>query len=92
MVSSIVLMKIDKNRVSETAESLTNIQGVSEVFSVAGRYDLVCIVRVSNNDQLAEIITEKVLQVEGVLETETIIAFRVFSKHDLESMFSVGLI
>jgi DNA-binding Lrp family transcriptional regulator len=91
MVSSIVLMKIEKNKVGEVAEKLTDIQGVSEVFSVAGRCDLVCMVRVADNEQLAEAVTERVLKVEGVLETETMIAFRVFSKHDLEGMFSVGL-
>jgi DNA-binding Lrp family transcriptional regulator len=77
--------------ISTVANLLTDIDGVSEVYSVAGQYDLVCVIRVKDNDQLAEVVTEKMLQVDGILETETLISFRVYSKHDLENMFSVGL-
>jgi len=91
MVSSIVLMNIERGMISTVANILTDIDGVSEVYSVAGQYDLVCVIRVKDNDQLAEVVTEKMLQVDGILETETLISFRVYSKHDLENMFSVGL-
>jgi len=91
MVSSIVLMNIERGMISTVANTLTDIDGVSEVYSVAGQYDLVCVIRVKDNDKLAEVVTEKMLQVEGILETETLISFRVYSKHDLENMFSVGL-
>nr|MDJ0756356.1 Lrp/AsnC ligand binding domain-containing protein [Ardenticatenaceae bacterium] len=64
--------------------------GVSEVFSVAGRYDLVAILRVPNNEALADLVTGKMLQNEGILDSETLIAFKVYSQHDLEAMFSVG--
>ncbi len=91
MVSSIVLMNIERGMISTVANLLTDIDGVSEVYSVAGQYDLVCVIRVKDNDKLAEVVTEKMLQVDGILETETLISFRVYSKHDLENMFSVGL-
>jgi DNA-binding Lrp family transcriptional regulator len=91
MVSSIVLMNIERGMISTVANLLTDIDGVSEVYSVAGQYDLVCVIRVQDNDKLAEVVTEKMLQVDGILETETLISFRVYSKHDLENMFSVGL-
>lgn len=91
MVSSIVLMNIERGMISTVANVLTDIDGVSEVYSVAGQYDLVCVIRVKDNDKLAEVVTEKMLQVDGILETETLISFRVYSKHDLENMFSVGL-
>jgi len=91
MVSSIVLMNIERGMISTVANILTDIDGVSEVYSVAGQYDLVCVIRVADNDKLADVVTEKMLQVEGILETETLISFRVYSKHDLENMFSVGL-
>jgi DNA-binding Lrp family transcriptional regulator len=67
------------------------MRGISEVFSVAGRYDLVAILRVKNNDKLAELVTEQMLKVTGILDSETLIAFRVYSEHDLASMFSIGL-
>ena len=91
MVSAIVLMKIERDRINAVAEQLTGISGVSEVFSVAGRYDLVALVRVKTNTELAQAVTERMLQIEGILDTETLIAFKVFSRHDLERMFSIGL-
>lgn len=91
MVSAIVLMKIERNRINEVAEKLIDIQGVSEVFSVAGRYDLVAMIRVANNPALADVVTKQMLLVDGILDTETLISFKVYSRHDLERMFSVGL-
>ncbi len=90
MVSAIVLLKIERNLINEVAEALTAMKGVSEVFSVAGRYDLVAILRVPNNEALADLVTGKMLQNEGILDSETLIAFKVYSQHDLEAMFSVG--
>ena len=91
MVSAIVLMKIERNRINEVAEKLIEIEGVSEVFSVAGQYDLVAMIRVANNLALAEVVTRQMLLVDGILDTETLISFKVYSRHDLERMFSVGL-
>ncbi len=91
MVSAIVLMKIARDRINAVAEKLVDIGGISEVFSVAGRYDLVALVRVKTNGELADVVTKEMLQIEGILETETLIAFKVFSRHDLERMFSVGM-
>jgi DNA-binding Lrp family transcriptional regulator len=67
------------------------MEGITEVYSVAGRYDLTVIIRVKDNDQLAELVTNHMLKVEGILKSETLVAFRVHSRHDLESMFSIGL-
>jgi len=91
MVSAIILMSVERNKINQVAEALVNIRGVSEVYSVAGQYDLACIIRVSSNDRLAEVVTEQMLQIEGIARSETLIAFRVYSQHDLESMFSLGL-
>ncbi len=90
MVSAIVLLVIERDKINEVAETLTAIKGISEVFSVAGQYDLVAILRVSNNEALADLVTDKMLKVEGILDSETLIAFKAFSKHDLESMFEIG--
>ena len=90
MVSAVVLLKIERNQINRVAEELAEIDGISEVFSVAGQYDLVAILRVANNQTLAELVTAKMLQVEGINDSETLIAFKVYSRHDLESMFEIG--
>ena len=90
MISAIVLIECEKAKINAVAETMANIPGISEVYSVAGRVDLAAVVRVKDNDQLAEIVTNKMLQIPGITRTETLISFRVYSKHDLESMFSIG--
>ncbi len=91
MVNSIVLLKVGRGLVNDVAAALAELNGVAEVYSVGGRYDLVAILRVADNDALAELVTERMLKVEGITYTETLIAFRAFSRHDLESMFSLGM-
>jgi DNA-binding Lrp family transcriptional regulator len=76
--------------INQVATGLTELDGISEVYSVAGRYDLVAIIRVKENKALADLVTGHMLQMEGIVETETLIAFRAFSQHDLERMFSLG--
>lgn len=90
MVSAVVLLKCERNKINAVAETLADIKGISEVFSVAGRYDLVAILRVRTNEALANLVTNEMLQVDGILDSETLIAFKVFSRHDLESMFEIG--
>lgn len=91
MVNSIVLFRVARGQVNEVAQALAAIDGVAEVYSVGGRYDLVAIMRTRDNDALAELVTEHMLKVDGITYSETLIAFRAFSRHDLESMFSLGL-
>lgn len=90
MVSAIVLLNVQRNQINSVAEQLTQLKGITEVFSVAGRYDLVAVLRVMDNDSLADLVTNQMLQVDGITHSETLIAFRVFSRHDLEAMFSIG--
>lgn len=91
MVSAVVLLKVSRGSINEVAGQLAAMDGITEVFSVGGRFDLVAILRVADNDALAALVTEHMLKVDGITDSETFIAFRVFSRHDLESMFSVGL-
>ncbi len=90
MISAIVLINTERSRVNAVADALGDIVGISEVYSVAGAYDLVAIIRVADNDALARVVTEHMLKVSGITKTETLIAFQAFSKHDLERMFSIG--
>ncbi|MCC5810408.1 MAG: Lrp/AsnC ligand binding domain-containing protein [Ectothiorhodospiraceae bacterium] len=91
MVTAIVLMTVDGKLLNTLAEQLANIDGVSECYSVGGSYDLVAIIRVPTNDALAQLVTEHIAPQDGILSTETLLAFKAHSQHDLESMFSVGL-
>ena len=91
MVSAVVLLNVEGDRINEIAQELLEIREVSEVYSVAGQYDLVAIVRARDTDGLAEVVTNRMLKVEGIVHSETLTAFRVFSRHDLERMFSIGL-
>jgi len=90
MVTAIILLKVARERINETAQELSDIEGMSEVFSVSGSYDLIAIARVKDNDELAELVTGKMLKVDGITDSQTMLAFRAYSRHDLEGMFSVG--
>ena len=91
MVSAIVLLTVARDKITPVAEKLADMQGISEVHSVAGKYDLVAIIRVADNEQLAKLVTEQIRSLDGIEKSETLIAFRVYSKHDLESIFSLGM-
>ena len=90
MVTAIVLLTVEKDRINEAAEEIAAIKEISEVYSITGQHDLAAIVRAPDNDTLASVITSHVLKIDGIIKSETMFAFRVYSRHDLESMFSVG--
>ena len=91
MVTSIILINAQRNKINEIAEKLQEIAGISEVYSVSGKFDLVAIIRVKTNDDLAELVTKKMLATDGIGKPETMLAFQAYSRHDLESMFAVGM-
>jgi DNA-binding Lrp family transcriptional regulator len=91
MVTALVLLNVERSKVNALAETLAEMNGVSEVYSVAGRYDLAVVIRARDNDQMAELVTGHMLKVDGIVKSETLIAFRVHSRHDLDSMFSLGM-
>jgi DNA-binding Lrp family transcriptional regulator len=89
MVTAIILINVARQRVNEVADTLAEMSAISEVFSVSGAYDLIAIVRVSHSEDLAALVTDHLLKIDGIEKTNTLLAFRVYSRHDLESMFSV---
>jgi DNA-binding Lrp family transcriptional regulator len=91
MVSALILLNVSRGAINQVGQQLAEMDGVSEVYSVGGRFDLVAVIRVKHNEQLAQLVTEQMLQVKGITASETLIAFRVFSRHDLEAMFSIGV-
>jgi DNA-binding Lrp family transcriptional regulator len=90
MMTAIVLLTTQRDKVNAVAERIADLDGVTEVYSVAGRYDLAAIVRVKDDERLADVVTRDMRQIEGIDKSETLIAFRVYSRHDLERMFSIG--
>ena len=91
MVTAITVLNVERGKINEVAEQLVEIDGVSEVYSVGGRYDLIAIIRVRHNEDLADVVTEHIRKIEGIRRTETMLAFRAYSRHDLEEMFSIGM-
>ena len=91
MVTSIILMNVERSKINEVAEKLEGTPGISEVYSVSGNYDLIAIVRVATNEDLANLVTTKMHAIKEIQKTETMLAFKAYSKHDLEAMFSVGM-
>lgn len=75
---------------NQVAQALLELNGVTEVFSVAGQYDLVAILRTETNEEIADLVTRQIQDVQGITETETLMAFKVYSKYDLEHLFSIG--
>jgi DNA-binding Lrp family transcriptional regulator len=84
-------MSVEADRIPEVAEEITELDGVSEVYSVAGDVDLIAVVRVREFEQIADVIAGRMSKVEGVLHTDTHIAFRAYSRHDLDAAFSIGV-
>jgi DNA-binding Lrp family transcriptional regulator len=89
MVTFIILLNVKSNKITEIAEELASIPEISEVYSVTGIYDLVAIVRTKTNDDVAELVANRMGAIKGIRKTDTMLAFKAFSQHDLEAMFSI---
>ena len=90
MVTAIVLINADRMSIPETAQQLSDTEGVAEVYSVSGEFDIVAIVRVKEYEELATLVTERLLKMPSITRTHTLMAFRTYSKHDLEHVFDIG--
>jgi DNA-binding Lrp family transcriptional regulator len=91
MVTAIVMIKTVVDRIPEIAQEVSALESVSEAYSVTGEWNLIAIVRVKAHEELAEVIPGRLNKIPGVVRTETHIAFRAYSSHDLEAAFSIGL-
>lgn len=91
VVTAVVLITAAVDRIPELAQQIADLDGVSEVYSVTGEIDLVAMVRVRRHEQLAEVIADNLTKLPGVVRTETLIAFRTHSRHDLDAAFSIGV-
>lgn len=91
MVTAIILINTARTQINEIAETLADLPEISEVYSVSGNYDLIAIVRVKDNNDFAQLVTDQLSKIEGITQTHSMLAFNAFSRHDLDNMFSVGL-
>ncbi len=91
MITAIVFVKAEVASIPEVAEQIAALDGVSEVYSVTGDIDLIALLRVRSHDDVASLVPDQINKVPGVLSTETHIAFRTYSTHDLEAAFSLGV-
>ena len=90
MITAVVLISADRTAIPTLGEALAAVDGVSEVYSVTGQIDFIAMVRAREHDELADIVTRRIGQVPGVTRTDTHVAFKMYSRHDLESLFSIG--
>jgi DNA-binding Lrp family transcriptional regulator len=90
VITAIVMIDAATDSIGEVAQAVADLEGVSEVYSVAGDTDLIAVVRVREFEQVAQVIAGRINKVPGVIDTDTHIAFRAYSRHDLEAAFSIG--
>jgi DNA-binding Lrp family transcriptional regulator len=91
MVTAIVLMTIARGKVQTVASELLDVPAVSEVYSVAGAFDLVAVIRVTRHDELNELVTDRLAAIDGIESTQTLVAFRCYSRKDVQAMWDIGL-
>lgn len=90
MINAIILINAERTKISSVAQQLVSLQGITEVYSVSGRFDLVAMIRLPHNDDLNELMTEKVIKVEGIIKTESMVAFKTLTRQDMASMIEFG--
>lgn len=90
MTHAVILIEAERDALSTLGGELADVEGVAEAYSVTGQWDFIAIVRVPDHEQLAEVVTEGISKLSGVGRTQTMVAFAAFSRHDLESLFSIG--
>lgn len=90
MTHAVVLIGSARGAISTLGGKLADVEGVAEVYSVTGEFDFVAMLRVRNPEEVAQVVTHRFAEIEGIERTQTMIAFEVFSQHDLEALFSIG--
>ncbi|HEX6023444.1 MAG TPA: Lrp/AsnC ligand binding domain-containing protein [Solirubrobacter sp.] len=90
MTHAIVLIEAEREAISTLGGQLADVQGVAEAYSVTGEWDFVAIVRVRSPEEVPQVVTQRFAEIPGIRRTHTMVAFEVFSQHDLEALFSIG--
>jgi DNA-binding Lrp family transcriptional regulator len=87
---AIVLIEAERDAIGKLGGALADVDGVAEAYSVTGEWDFVAMLRVRNPEEVAEVVTHRLASLAGIRRTHTMVAFEVFSQHDLEALFSIG--
>jgi len=90
MPSAVILLSVDASQTTRIAESIADLAGVTEVYSVAGNFDIVAIVRVATNEELADLVTDRIRPIPGIVNSQTLIAFRTYSPSEVNALFDLG--
>ena len=91
MISALVLMNVQRDAVNSTAQDLLTIQGVAEVYSVTGEYDLVAVLHLPKYEDLADVVTQRMVKLSSITRTQTLMAFKAYSREDLEQAWDIGV-
>ncbi len=91
MITALVLINVQRGQINETAESLLEIEGVAEVYSVTGEYDLVALLRLPEYEELADVVTRRMVQIPAITKTHTLMAFQCYSREDLQQAWDLGV-
>ncbi len=91
MISAVVLLNVQRGEVNQAAQRLLEIEGVSEVYSVTGDYDLVALLRLQHYEDLADVVTTHMIKIPAILKTNTLMAFQCYSKADLQQAWDIGV-
>jgi DNA-binding Lrp family transcriptional regulator len=91
MIAALVLINVQRNAINTTAQRLLEIPGVAEVYSVTGEWDLVALLRLARYEDLAEVVTERMIAIDSIVRTHTMTAFKVYSREDLEQAWDIGV-
>ena len=91
MVTAFVLINSAPDHTATLAEAMAELSDVSEVYSVSGEFDLIAVVRVRHHEELADVVTKEIARLDGIVHTQTLIAFRAYSRHDLDAMWGIGV-
>lgn len=91
MITALVLMKVERGAINAVAQSLLDIPGVAEVYSITGEHDLMAILRLARYEDLAEVVTERMIALEAIQRTQTMMAFKAYSREDLEQAWDIGV-
>lgn len=91
MVAAVVLINVQRGEVNETAQRLLEIEGVAEVYSVTGDYDLVALLRLQHYEDLANVVTDHMIKISSIVKTNTLMAFQCFSRADLQQAWDIGI-
>ena len=90
MVTAFILMNVERPRLKTIADDLLALDGITEVYSVAGPYDMIAVARIARHEELNDLVTGQFSELDGITHTETLIAFRSFAKKDLGLLWDIG--